>query len=78
MRTLSPMLFHPGDDGFDRWQLDLVIHRMRVWLVGLHGAPTMRTDFGLGDDDLVGVRMQGPAPTRAAHTGLATRLRPWA
>jgi hypothetical protein len=51
---------------------------MPVLLVGLHGAPTMRTDFGLGDDDLVRVRMQGPAPTRAPHTGLATRLRPWA
>src|SRR5262249_15687422 len=78
VRTLSPMRFHPGDAGFDRWPLELVIPRMPALLVGLPGAPAMRTDLGLGDDDLIGVRMQGPAPTCAAHAGLATRRRPWA
>jgi hypothetical protein len=67
------MLFHPGDDGLDWRQLDLVIHRMGMLLVGLHRAPTMRTDLGLGDAHLVGVEVQGAATTRTTNTGLATR-----
>ena len=46
-----------------------------VLRVRLHRAPTMRAGLGLGDDDLVGVRVQGPATTRTTHTGLATRPR---
>ena len=51
---------------------------MQMLLVGLHRAPTMGAGLGLGDEDLVGIRMQGPAPTRTAHTRFATCPRPWA
>ena len=63
--------------GCDRRQLDLVIHRMGMLLVGLYRAPTMWAGFGLGDDDLVRFRMQRPAPTRTSDTGLATCPRAW-
>ena len=69
------MLFHSGDDGLDRGQLDRVIHRMEMVRVRLHHAPTMRAGLSLGIDDLVRVRVQRPAPTRAAHTGFAPRSR---
>src|SRR5882724_13246873 len=77
VRSLPGMLLHPGDNGLDRRQLDLVIHRMGMLLVGLYRAPTMWAGFGLGDDDLVRFRMQRPAPTRTSDTGLATCPRAW-
>ena len=75
--TLPGMLLHPGHDGPDRWQLDLIIDRMQMLLVGLHRAPTMGAGLGLGDEDLVGIRMQGPATPSTPDTGLATRPHAW-
>jgi hypothetical protein len=76
--TLPSLLLHSGHDGLDRWELDLVIHRMGLLLVGLHCAATMRTGLRLGHADLVRLRVQWPAPSSTAHTGLATRPRTWA
>jgi hypothetical protein len=75
--TRPGILLHPGHDRPDRWQLHLVIHRMRVWLVRLHCALTMRTGLGWSDDDLVGLRMPWPTPASTSDTGLATSPRAW-
>jgi hypothetical protein len=49
---------------------------MEMLRVRRHFAPTIRAGLGLGNDDLVRVRVQRPAPTSAAHTGFALRSRP--
>jgi hypothetical protein len=76
--TLAPMRLHSDDAGRDRWQFNRVVHRLGMLLVSGHRAPAMRAGLGLGDDAWLGIRMQGPAPTSTAPTGLAPRPRPWA
>jgi hypothetical protein len=71
--TPSAILLDPCDNGLDGWQLDLVIDGLERLPCFRHPLTAMGADLRLGDDHLVGVRVQGASPTGTTDTGLATR-----
>src|SRR5256886_3316441 len=76
--TLTAILLHTCDHRLDWGELDLVIDGLQLLIGLLDPVPTMRTTFRLGDDDVVRVRVQWPAPTSTSHPRLAMRPCAWA